>query len=129
MLKKDFFDKLRPRETGVFSFGMKEERFYFSLPASERSFFLSVTSTVPRLTRTIPSEVKYRSIRETTSRAEPIYRAIWSWVSFKTGPSFSYSSNRKTASRWSNRMNKICSITQTASDSRPAAEERAKFSA
>ena len=53
---------------------------FFPVDAGFQLFFSSVIVTVPRERDTIPSFSKYFSIRETTSRALPRFRAICSWV-------------------------------------------------
>lgn len=66
----------------------------------------SKTVTVPRPRETMPRPANWLSIRVTTSREEPIYRAICSWVAEKEGDCLRWlSSNKKVANRFSRLRN------------------------
>ena len=68
------------------------------------------------------------SVRETTSRAEPMYFAICSCVSVTVSlPVLAVSSARKMASRLSILMNRICCMTHITSEKRLTDVSRAKI--
>ena len=91
-------------------------RFYW---ASCCKAFSSRISTVPRVKCTLPSFWKYRSIRVTTSRAVPMWLAIFSWVIFRREvPSSWDSSSKKAASRLSKLFHIICSMSHITSEKR-----------
>ena len=71
----------------------------------------------PRVSFTMPSLWKYRSIRVTTSRAVPKWLAIFSWVMCSMlEPSNRASYSRKSASRLSKLFHMICSISHISSE-------------
>lgn len=70
---------------------------------------------------TIPSLWKYRSIRVITSRWEPRWLAMVSWVSFSSSvPSIWDSSSRNAATRLSRLFHMICSMSHMTSEKREA---------
>ena len=89
--------------------------------ASRWSFFRSIMVSPPRNSSTIPSAWKYLSIRVTTSRALPRWRAISSCVICRVSePSTLLWASRKMARRWSKLANRTCSITHITSENRDA---------